>query len=300
MRQTLFRLVYLVSAAVRGLRASPVTTAVAVATLAIALVLVGAFLLVTTNMRVLLERVGRNLPMTVYLEADLSPEAARELARSVADVEGVEAVEIVTKAEALRRFRERAGGAGLLEGLEENPLPASLEVHLRAERRSPEGFRQLAQALRGQRGIERLGSGQEWIEGYARARSLVRALGVGLGGVLALATLLIVANTIRLTLHARRDELEILALVGASRTYLRIPFLIEGILQGAGGGALAVALLFLLFRLAVPQLGDELELFLGWSEPLFLSAREIGILLAGGASLGLVGAAAALAGERLP
>jgi cell division transport system permease protein len=117
--------------------------------------------------------------------------------------------------------------------------------------------------------------------------------------VLALATLLIVTNTIRLAVYARRDELEILALVGASRTFLRVPFLIEGLLQGAVGGLLGVGLLFAVFHVAVPQLRDALELFLGWSDPSFLSPRNVGILVAGGAAFGFTGAAAAVAATRV-
>jgi cell division transport system permease protein len=127
----------------------------------------------------------------------------------------------------------------------------------------------------------------------------VRSAGLGLGVVLALATLLIVTNTIRLAVYARRDELEILALVGASRTFLRVPFLIEGLLQGAVGGLLGVGLLFAIFHVAVPQLRDALELFLGWSDPAFLSPRNVGILVSGGAAFGLTGAAAAVAATRV-
>jgi cell division transport system permease protein len=300
MRRALFQLVYLARAALRGLRASPVTSTVATATLAIALLLAGTFLLVLVNMGLLLERVERELQVTAYLRDGVSVEEQRELAQQVAELDGVEEVEIVSKEEALRRFRERAGGAALLEGIETNPLPASLEVRLASAQRSPDGLRAVARALAELPGVDDLGGGQQWVEGYARARALVRGIGVGLGAVLALATLLIVANTIRLTLHARRDELEILALVGASRAHLRVPFLIEGVIQGTCAGALALGLLFVLFHLAVAQLGEGLELFLGWSHPVFLSTRGIAWVVGGGAALGLFGAAGALAGERLP
>ena len=91
----------------------------------------------------------------------------------------------------------------------------------------------------------------------------------------------------------------VLALVGASRTYVRVPFLLEGVVQGAIGGLLGVALLFGIFQVAVPQLRDALELFLGWSEPAFLSPHNVGILVAGGAGFGLVGAAVAALRTRV-
>src|SRR5690606_16719443 len=119
------------------------------------------------------------------------------------------------------------------------------------------------------------------------------------GIVLATATLLIVANTIRLAVYARRDEIEILTLVGASRTFVRVPFLIEGAIQGLLGGLVGLAILYALFRAAVPVLGDALDLFLGWSQPGFLSAARAAVLVGGGALFGLVGAAVAVARTRV-
>jgi cell division transport system permease protein len=98
--------------------------------------------------------------------------------------------------------------------------------------------------------------------------------------------------------YARVDELDILALVGASRTFVRAPFLMEGTLQGAIGGLLALLMLWLAFQLAVPQLEYGLAFFLGSTEARFFDAGEIARLLMGGAALGLCGSAAALVGWR--
>ncbi|MFP6640044.1 MAG: ABC transporter permease [Myxococcota bacterium] len=198
----------------RGFRGSGVTAWVSVVTLAVALFLVGAFALVVVNMEGLLDRFGRDLTVTAYLQDDLSSEHTRRLAETVRSVEVVEELSIVDKDEALERFRQITGGAFLLEGIEENPLPASFEMLLRPEHRNLEGFAILEAALSGLPGIDELRHGREWIDGYARVVSLVRVSGYAVGLVLSLATLLIVANTIRLGVYARRDELEILELVG--------------------------------------------------------------------------------------
>ena len=141
----------LARSAVRGLRASPLTTSIAVFTIAAALVLAGGFGLLVANMGDLVERFGEVLQVIVYLEAGLEGEALRELAASVGTVEGVADVKIVSKAEALARFRDSLGGAGLLEGLVDNPLPASLEVSLRSQDRTPEGVAVVVAALSGPR-----------------------------------------------------------------------------------------------------------------------------------------------------
>lgn len=300
MTRAFFQGLYFVRAAGRGLASSPVTTGVAVATIAIALVLVGGFFVITSNMRVLLERAGEGLGVTVYLEPGVSLDAARDLATRVAATGGVEGVTLVSPDEALERLRRRLGEEDLLEGLEDNPLPASLELTLAASHRTPEGIAALSAELAALPGVEEVGSGGDWAEGYARALSLLRTLGLGLGGVLAFATLVIVANTIRLAVYARRDELEILALVGASRTFRRVPFVLEGIAQGLAGGVLALGLVYLGFQVALPGLASGLELFLGWSDPVFLSPEGMLLLLADGALLGALGAASALFWERLP
>jgi cell division transport system permease protein len=288
----------LLGAALRGLRANSVTSALAMATIAVALVLVGAFALLLGNMRGLLERFGEQLQVTAYLEDGIGEDGGRELAARVAEVEGVQTVALVSKREALERFRHSLGGADLLEGLDENPLPASLEIVLRPERRTPEGMAVVAEALEGMPGIDELAHGHEWMEGYSRAAALAGAVAVGLGAVLGLSALLIVSNTIRLAVYAREEELAILSLVGASRTYLRAPFLIEGTLQGAAGGLLALAVLYAGFRGLVPEIEAGLSLFLGNAPPRFFAPSEMALLVAAGAGLGLLGSASALVGWR--
>ena len=288
----------LARSALRGLQGSSVTSAIAVLTIAVALVLSGAFALLVVNMEGLLDRFGRDLRVTAYLEEGLSDADRAQLARSVASIEGVERVDSIGKDEALARFGRRQGGAALLEGLDGNPLPASLEITLRAASRTPEGLAILSTSLDGLPGIDELAHGREWIEGYARVAALARSAGWALGGVLSLATLLIVANTIRLAVYARRDEIEILALVGASRSFVRVPFLLEGTLQGALGGLLALAVLLLAFQMVVPQIQYGLAFFLGSTEPRFFSGAEVLRLLLGGAGLGFAGSVAALIGWR--
>jgi cell division transport system permease protein len=291
------RLGYLARTSLAGLRSSPVTTAVCVLTIGVSLVLVGAFALLLANMEELLARFGDDLQVTAYLADDLRPEQTQELMRIAKTVEGVQEARIVSKAEALERFRSGVGrGSALLEGLGENPLPASLELTLAPEHRSAAGMAQVVGSLEGLPGVTEIASGQDWVEGYLRAIALLRGIGWGLGLILALATLLIVANTIRLAVFARRDELQILSLVGASRAFVNAPFLVEGVLQGALAGALALGLLYALFRLVLPGFEFGLELLLGGVAPRFFAPDEMAALLVGGAGLGLVGSAAALAG----
>lgn len=284
--------------ALRGVRQASTTSALAVLTIAIVLVLIGSASLLLENMSGLLDDFGDALRVTVYLDESLSDVDALALAERVGAAPGVAAVEVVTKSEALARFERIAGGADLLSGLEENPLPASLELTMQAEARTATTIAALREALDGLPGIDEVAHGDEWIEGYTRAVALIRGLAWGIGLVLGLAALLIVANTIRLAFYARRDELDILALVGASRTFVRVPFMLEGTIHGLLGGLLALAIVFGAYELLLPELRYGLEGLLGRAELRFFDAGEALGLVAAGAGLGLLGAITALAGFR--
>ncbi len=288
----------LVSNALRGIRQASTTSLLSVLTIAVVLILVGSAALLVENMSGLLDEFGAELSLTAYLDEGVEGEALAALALRVGQAPGVARVETIDKAEALARFERIAGGAALLEGLEENPLPASLEIELRSDARTAEAMAALRESLDGLPGIAELGHGETWIEGYARAVSLIRGLAWGLGLVLSLAALLIVANTIRLAFYARGDELDILALVGASRTFVRVPFLLEGTLLGSLGGLAALLIVFGAYELLLPQFRHGLEILVGRAELRFFDTPESLGLVAAGAGLGLLGAMMALAGWR--
>ena len=264
-------------------------------TIALCLLLAGSFALLLVNMERVLSHFGQEVRVSAYLADELPAEAQEALAMRVQQLPGVESVAWVSKQAALERFRASPfGRASLLDGLDENPLPASLEIVLVPEQRNRAGLDALVQKLRDLPGIGELGYGHEWVEGYARAVALVRGVALTIGAVLALATLLIVSNTIRLSVYARRDEIEILALVGASRAFVATPFLLEGLLEGAVGGLTALAGLALGFHALSARFGAGLELLLGNAAPLFFGSGEALVLVAVGALLGGLGSAVAV------
>jgi len=278
-----------------GLRSSPLPSAVAVVTIAVSLFLIGLFALLLANMGGILERFGREVRLTVYVSGGLGADGERALLERVRREKGVERAEAVSREEALERFRRRLGGeTALLEGLEENPLPASIEVELASAERSAEGLASVARRLGALPGVAEVSHGHAWVEGYARAVSLLRAAALAIGGVLALAALVIVTNTIRLAVYARRDEIDILMLVGATRSFVSIPFMLEGLIQGVLGGLLALALVYGVFSLLGGPLQGAFTFLLGHAAPVFLSGSGRAALVAGGAALGVIGSAAAL------
>jgi cell division transport system permease protein len=290
--------VYFARTSLRGIAATPGTAIVATATITVALVLVGAFGLVVLNMQALLARVGDAVQVTAYLADGVSEADRAALVRRVGAIAGVARAELISEAQALERFRGGVGqGFALVEGLGSNPLPASIEIALESRYRTAADLSRVAAAVAGLPGVADITTGADWVAGYVRALALVRGLAVGLGVIFVLATTLIVSNTIRLAVLSRRDELEILALVGASRSFVNTPFLIEGLLQGAAAGALAWALLYALFRIGLPEFEAGLAFVLGGIQPQFFDAAQTAWLCGGGAGLGLLGSAIAVAAE---
>ena len=288
----------LVRTAGRGLQASPLPSALASATIAIALILVGAFALVVGNMEGLIERFSKQLQVVVYLDTDLSTTAQHELLLRVGELPGVDHASLVTRDEALERFRATLGGGELLAGLEHNPLPPSLEVELLPGSRTEQGITAIVSTIEGFAGVDELAHGQQWLAGYARIASLARMAGFVLGAVLVGAALLIVANTIRLAVYVREDEIEILSLVGAGRVFQRGPFILEGLAEGAVGGLVALGALYGGFLIFLPRLEFGLALMVGSSPPQFFAMGQAVAFVAIAALLGGAGSALALLGWR--
>ena len=213
-----------------------------VATIAAALVVLGALLLVSWNVERLLAQWAAAAAMSVYVRDDVTPEARAAVEQMLRESELVADHEFVSKAEALSRFRrDFADLAGVIDDVTAYPFPASFEVRLVPDVRDADAVERFARVLRGAKGVEEVRFDQTLIQRMTSAVVLLRDVGLMLVLVLVVAAAMTVANVVRLACFARRDEIEIMQLVGAPATYVRGPFVLEGVLQG-GIGALAALL----------------------------------------------------------
>lgn len=266
------------------------SAAFAVLAIALAITVLGALLLVTWNGEQLLIRWTSAAELSVFLADDASSDqrGAVEAILDRSDVVG--AREYVSKAEALARFRrEFAELEALAAGFEGNPFPASIEVRVApsAERDGSAGS--LVQEILQLPGVADVRYDSEWI---ARLGSVLRTLrlgGLALAFLMAAAAALTVAAVVRLGLHARRAELEIMELVGAPMAYIRGPFVAEGFLQGGLGAAVALVLLWTAYAAAQQSWGADLRAVLDGQAFEFLPVRLCASLLVGGMSVGSLG-----------
>lgn len=289
------RLRYFIGRTLRNVRQSPFLFSATVMTVAVSLAMVALFALLVLNLQRVGSGWGQEIQIAAYFDKLPSQTQRLEWQALLSKRPEVETVEYIDKHEAYEQFSRQLGDEkSLLEGIKPDVLPASLQVRLRESYRSTNAVMNLALYMRKELKMPEVHYGREWVERFETAVTVVRLVALLLGTILVLTALFIVGNTIRLTLYSRRQELEIMSLVGATPLFIRTPFLIEGALQGLIGGGLAWASLFLVFHGYLKDKLQVLLLAMGDFEVLFLPIPIQWGLLLTGLLLGLLGSSLAL------
>lgn len=287
-----FRPLHAVRRALGAMARGPYVALVGTATIFVAVFATGLFAAALGGAERLLQAWAGEVQLSVYLSPGANLDAAARAARAIAPGRAVEAVPAAT---ALRRLAAELGDeARVLEGVGPGVLPDAVDV--RAPGISLAGARELAARLRaGVPGAADVDYGNAWLDALERLVRRARLAAAVLFVALAAATAVLVSNTLRLAVFARRDEIEIQKLVGATDAFVSGPFLIEGFLQGVLGAGLAVGALVATHAVVVPRLGAALAaagtLRLSDTLPPPLLA---GLVLGGGA-VGLLGSALSVA-----
>lgn len=281
---------FLIGEALRDLRRGGRVAVSAILLITLSLAALGGFWLVSSNIGQATDHWRNRVRIIVFLKRDASASEASALVERVTGMPGVAAVRYVDKAEALGTLKEVLGkDASVADQLAVNPLPASLEVTPTAGGATPDGARELIERLAGLPEAEEVVGGSQWIERLAKGRRLLNAIGIGIGAVLALAAILTVTTATTLVLHARRQETEIMRLVGASELMVRLPLLLQGMLQGLFGAMLSIWILVGAFALAAPTLEPLIHQTLGLERLSFLRPYNVVALMIVGTVLGAFG-----------
>lgn len=262
----------------------------------VAFLVTGIFLLLTLNFSTVVARWAEDFQVIVFLHDNITPEQQTLVQKRLDAEMAIREVTFVSKEEALADFRKQIRGQeSLLEGLQANPLPASFQIRIREKYQTADALGQLAASLKRMEGVEDVLYGQEWVERVTSVVEVMKILGIMIGAVLGVASLFIVANTIRLAVYARAQEIEIMRLVGATRTYIQIPLILEGTLQGGLGAALALGLLYGLFKATMWQMGSAASILFTGPELVQFLATQYGAAMIGvGVLLGGVGSLVAV------
>lgn len=289
------RLGYFTRKALANLRSNRLVTLITIFTITLALLIISLFMLFYVNMEGTIDQWSRKVTVTVYFDTEPPPQELSALKSRISALPGTEAIQYVSREEALKIFRSRLKGQeSLLEGVAADILPSSFEITLKKEFRSADNVNLYVSRLKHVQGVGEVQYGEEWVNKFLTFFQFIRVLGLMIATFLIMTVLFIVSNTIKLTVLARQDELEILALVGATPFFIKAPFLIEGMLQGAAGSLIAVAILTSGYYSMLANAANFLSFNPADAGLIFLPLPYIALLIFGGVMLGFIGSLVSL------
>ncbi len=248
-----------------------------VVTIAFSLFAFGLFGLVAINIRKALDQVEERVEVRAFVSDSTEIEAVVAAMKDVGEFPEVARVDYVSKEQALERARKEMGE--FADVFEAGVLPASIEVYLRSGMRDPTTVKSVADRIRTYHFIDDVRYGEEWVEKLYRLRNIATVAGIALGVAFAAVAIIIIGATIRMTVLARAKEISIMRLVGATDMFIRLPFLIDGLVKGVLGGLLALVFVWVANRVVN-------EYFI---ETIFFNREMIFLGIVGGAFMGVLG-----------
>jgi len=295
MSRPLYRLTYLLAEGVRAVRTHLALAVMTGLTIAVTLLLLGLFTAVYHHLQTVAERVHEELGMVVFLTDDCAPAQHAALTAWLHHRPEVARIEETSKEEAAAAFATRhPESARLLALLEENPLPASLEIHLDSAV-TASAMTSLVHEVEGFAGVDSVRYGKQWLATLLGLTHWLRGAGAAVGGLLAVAALFIVSNQVAMSIYARREEIDIMRLIGATNRFIRTPFYLEGAVTGLFGGVVAALLLSLAHALIGPLLAAQGGgLLAGSLDLVSMGTGQVAVFAGAGALLGMVGCWASL------
>jgi cell division transport system permease protein len=252
------------------------------------------FTLIAFNLTSFLKIWEDKIEIIAYLKKETPLKEVESLLKKARQLEGVDALKYVSPSDAMAFMEAKLGSQkNLLEGIQPGVLPPSFEIQLKKEYRNSTKIKEVVSRLKQFPQIEEIQYGQEWVETFSALVHILHVTQWILGGLLLAAMIFIISNTLQLTVSSRREEIEIMHLVGASPAFIQVPFYIEGLIQGLFGAGLAIFFLFLLHKGFFLYIPPSIQTWLAGIPILFLPPEAIERILLGGMVLGIFGSVVA-------
>jgi cell division transport system permease protein len=285
--------IYYFKTAVQNILNNRLIHMISMGTITISMLLLGSFMLLSVNLNNWLKEWGEGLTMSVYLEDGIDEKIKQNVEKELLNIQGADIKGFISKEQALIHLKGSLGGqSGLLDGLKTNPLPSSFELVFKDVDDPEIDPRHIKDSLEEMEGVDEVQYSEQWIERFEGVMFVFRVVGFIIGGLLCIAVLFITANTIKLAIYSRRDEIEIYKLVGATDSFIKIPFLIEGAIQGILSGLAAFIILFFVYLIFSEKTVHLLDLPV--IEIAFLSFKNALFVVLLSFSLGFTGALIAI------
>ncbi len=261
-----------------GFRRAKLSSALAVVTVWIALALLGLFVVASAATNRFIQAVRDRVEMEAFIREPADPDDLDRMERSIRGLPGVDSTVYVSKEEAAQVF-QREFGDDIHQVLDFNPLPRSFKIVLKGAYRNSDSARVLHQEVKGVAGIDTVVYRGKLLQIIDQRTAIGYRVALALGMFVALSAVLLVANTIRLAIQAKRQQITTMELLGATRGFIRLPFLIEGLMQGLLGGILAGLLLKAVIALAVQVVSPELTAYIQMPSIFYAGVIVLGALL---------------------
>ena len=261
---------------------------VTVITIALSILIVSAFVLFFLNANDLMNSWRKGIRVMAYLIDNLSESQIHALERELVSLEGVQSAAYISKEDGLASLKiQMRRHQSLLQGLKTNPLPDAFEIRVQLSAQNDNAIEGLAKHIESLPEVAEVEYGQQWLGRFTTIVNLFRFTGYAMGILFFMASVFIMANTIRLVLYSRRAEIEIMRLVGAADRFIKAPFYIQGVLLGAGGGLIGLFALFLTYAMITSRF--EQGPFAGLIDIRFLSLDLSGSIFLGSMFVGWLG-----------
>lgn len=277
------QMIYFFKTALENIQINRIMAFFSLVSLSLTLMLFGLFLLFYYNVQSLLALMQEDVHFSIYLSDPVKNDVIEGIKEKLSGDARILSFNYISKEEALKLFHEEFQGDALIKSLGGNPLPASFEVKVKPAFQEPQKLVSIIDPIKEISGVEEVQYGSDWLENLNRFLKVLRMIGIGIGGFLAVAVMTIIANTVRLHFYNRKEEIEIMKLIGATHRFIKIPFFMEGSLMGFLSGGVAVLMLFLMFHFSKMHLQSVGGILGGILELRFLPTEFlIGLILAGG------------------
>lgn len=279
---------YTLRESLSGFTRARLSTIVSIITITISLLLLGVFAILTINASQFIEELRNKVELEAFLQEPLNRQEIADLEKRITGIEGVQRVTFISKEEAAKIFHEEFG-EDINKVLDFNPLPPSFKITLKDGFKTSAGAQGVNDQLVALKGVDHVLYRKALLNLIDERTTSVNNLTLALGVLVSLSAIFLVSNTIRLAIYAKRRLIRTMELVGATAGFIRLPFLLEGILQGFIGGVVAAAVLYFLLEYAAPFVSRDFSGFLRMDRLFYV------MVVVAGTSLGLLGSLISIA-----
>jgi cell division transport system permease protein len=276
--------------AIKDIRDNGFVSSVTIITVSLLVLMVSTFILFLDNAGLVMEDWKKGIRIMAYLKSDITDDAIDGLKKKIQVTDGVEKVRFISRQQALEILKEHMDHQNsILDNLKENPLPNAFEI-ITASGSDDNAltFQQveaLAMEIKSFSEVDQVEYGQQWLQRFSSLFDLFRLVGFAMGGIFVIAAIFIIANTIRLVIYTRQDELQVMRLVGAHDKFIKIPFYLQGFIQSGLGSLIGILILYAVYVYLVSSAANGFLMI----DVYFLSLKTVMIIIASSMLLGMLG-----------